>query len=418
VVKTAIAKGLAINAASKFIHTSYSKDLALDNASEVKEIVQSEYYKKLFPHIRIAKGEAVKHKWYTEQGGGVYTTSTAGQITGFGAGEVDDEKELSDEIDSIDTTSKFAGAIIIDDPIKPEDAASALMRDKVNNRFETTIRSRTNSRNTPIILIMQRLHKMDLAGYLLSIEPDDWTVLSLPALSTNEQGEEVALWPFKHTVEELHKIRKANRFVFETQYQQNPKEINEKRWCFAFSEEKHTGVCKFNPNEYLYLSFDFNRNPLCCTIWQKYDNTLFGLETISLEDATVHSMCVEIERKYKGSLMLVTGDASGKSKTTVSILDNFQIIKNYFNLSKSQRQYSGSNPRLQDSRYFVNGMFENVNIVIDKEKNKELIFDLDNVMSDAENKPIKTSRSNAAEQADSLDTMRYFFHRFCKDMLR
>ena len=63
---------------------------------------------------------------------------------------------------------------------------------KVNMRFETTIRSRTNSRNTPIILIMQRLHKNDLAGYLMSIEPDDWTVLSLSALSVNEQGEEVA----------------------------------------------------------------------------------------------------------------------------------------------------------------------------------------------------------------------------------
>lgn len=417
-VKTAIAKGLAINPASKFIHTSYSKDLALDNATEIKEIIQSEYFKRLFPHIAIAKGEAVKHKWYTEQGGGVYTTSTAGQITGFGAGEVPDE-EIESTIEELERSPRFAGAIIIDDPIKPEDAGSATMREKVNMRFETTIRSRTNSRNTPIIIIMQRLHKNDLCGYLMQIEPDEWEVLNLPALSIDEEtGEEVALWSFKHTVEELHKIRAANRFVFETQYQQNPKEINEKRWCFAFSEERHTGLCSYNPSEYLYLSFDFNRNPLCVTIWQFYNDTIYGIETISIDDATVHTICVEIERKYKGAFFLVTGDASGKSKTTVSILDNFQIIKNFFNLSKGQMQYSGSNPRLQDSRYFVNAIFEKANIIIDKERNKALIFDLDNVLADSENKPIKTSRSNAAEQADCLDTMRYFLHRFCKDILR
>ena len=417
-VKTFIAQGLAINPASKFIHTSYSKDLALDNASEVKEILQSDYFQELFPHIKIARGEAVKHKWYTEQGGGVYTTSTAGQITGFGAGEVENETEINETIEELEKQTTFAGAIIIDDPIKPEDASSATMREKVNMRFETTIRSRTNSRNTPIILIMQRLHKNDLAGYLMSIEPDDWTVLSLPALSVNEDGEEVALWEFKHTVAELKKIQSANRFVFETQYQQNPKEINEKLWCFAFNSEKHVGTALFNPNEYLYLSFDFNRNPLCVTLWQNYNDTIFCVDTIQMEDATVQTVCAEIDRRYHGAFFLVTGDASGKSKTTVSILDNFQIIKNYFDLTKGQMQYSGSNPRLQDSRYFVNAIFEKANIVIDKDKCKPLIFDLENVLSDSENKPIKTSRTNVAEQADCFDTMRYFLHRFCKDVLK
>jgi hypothetical protein len=241
-VKTFIAKGLAINPGAKFIHTSYSKDLALDNASEVKEIIQSEYFQELFPHIRIARGEAVKHKWYTEQGGGVYTTSTAGQITGFGAGEVEEELEA---IDQLEQSNKFSGAIIIDDPIKPEDAASPLMRDKVNMRFETTIRSRTNSRKTPIILIMQRLNILDLAGYLLEIEKNEWTVLSLPAISIDENGNEKALWEFKHTVAELHKIREANKYVFETQYQQNPKDVNDNPVFKAADIDAMLPNCKY-----------------------------------------------------------------------------------------------------------------------------------------------------------------------------
>jgi hypothetical protein len=118
---------------------------------------------------------------------------------------------------------KFGGAIIIDDSIKPEDADSDTVRERVNSRFDSTIRNRVNSRNTPIIVIGQRLHPNDLPGYLQRIEPGEWTVISLPALYVNEKGELSALWPFKHTVEELQKLKKINDIVFERQYQQNPK---------------------------------------------------------------------------------------------------------------------------------------------------------------------------------------------------
>lgn len=149
-------------------------------------------------------------------------------MTGFGAGQIDDpddkeEKEINDFMPGWDT--KFAGAIIIDDPIKPEDALSDTIRERVNNRFETTIRNRVNSRNTPIIIIMQRLHEHDLCGYLQEIEPEDWTVISLPCIQHDENGKEKALWEFKHTLEELHKIESANSFVFDTQYMQNPTPI-------------------------------------------------------------------------------------------------------------------------------------------------------------------------------------------------
>ena len=79
-----------------------------------------------------------------------------------------------------------------------------------------------NSRNTPIIIIMQRLHEHDLCGYLLETEPDEWKVLSLPVRTRDENGKDQALWPFKHTLEELRKLEDINSFVFQTQYMQNP----------------------------------------------------------------------------------------------------------------------------------------------------------------------------------------------------
>lgn len=211
-VKMFIAWCMARNAQSKFIHLSYSDTLALDNSEEVKDLITSDEFQQLFPNVRIKKDSKAKNKWYTEAGGGVLARSSSGQVTGFGAGAVDEEDEfLSD-------SPKFAGAIIIDDPIKPDDAHSETLRNKINTKFDSTIRSRTNSRNTPIIVVMQRVHEEDLSGYLQTVEPGVWTVISLPAIK--EDG--TALWDHKHTIEELRQLEAINKYVFETQYMQNP----------------------------------------------------------------------------------------------------------------------------------------------------------------------------------------------------
>lgn len=237
-VKNFIAAGLALNPAAKFIHLSYSDNLALDNSEEVRDMIQEEWFTNIFPEVQIKKDSKGKKKWYTTDGGGVYATSTRGQITGFGAGLVDDEispERLFDLSESEaeglasaeefipvwEKGKRFGGAIIIDDAIKPEDANSELLRTKVNERYYNTIVSRVNSRDTPIIIIMQRTHPDDLCGHLMANEPGEWEVLSLPCI--NPDG--TALWPHKHTIEELKTMWVRNPIVFESQYLQNPKPI-------------------------------------------------------------------------------------------------------------------------------------------------------------------------------------------------
>ncbi|MGX9985858.1 phage terminase large subunit [Soonwooa purpurea] len=231
VIKNFSAYGFAINPACKFIHLSYSADLAMDNSSEVQGTVTSEAFQELFDLELTSES---KKKWQTSHGGGFYAVSSGGQVTGFGAGTVqeesheDDEKDFENFIPYYD--SEFAGAILIDDPIKPDDALSDQKREAVNQKFDTTIRNRVNSRDTPIIIIMQRLHMNDLCGYLQKLEGvlgvDDggeWELIELPCLYNDENGEEKALWEHKHTVAELKEMRVKNPFVFETQYQMNPK---------------------------------------------------------------------------------------------------------------------------------------------------------------------------------------------------
>lgn len=197
-VKMYIAWSLAKNPAAKFIHLSYSDSLALDNSSMTKEYINSDAFTRLWD-IKLKKDSQSQKKWYTTDGGGVYATSSGGAITGFGAGS--------------------GGAIIIDDPLKPDDALSDVRRSFINNRYNTTIRSRVNDRDVPIIVIMQRLHEEDLSGYLLDGgSGEQWHHLKLSALDDDNKP----LWPEKHSFDELEAIRQADRYTFSGQYLQLP----------------------------------------------------------------------------------------------------------------------------------------------------------------------------------------------------
>lgn len=211
-VKCFIAWSLAKNPQSKFIHLSYSSDLALDNSSQTKQYIESDAFQSLW-EMQLKQDAKGKQKWFNTDGGGVYATASGGAITGFGAG-VAESKE-------------FAGAIIIDDPLKPDDANSEVKRKAVNERYNSTIRSRVNDRETPIIVIMQRLHEEDLSGFLLNGgSGEEWGHLCLPAL--NELNE--PLWEDKHSFEELEQMRQANRYNFAGQYMQTPSPEDGGEW--------------------------------------------------------------------------------------------------------------------------------------------------------------------------------------------
>ena len=189
----------------EFIHTSYSSTLASNNAWQTRELVTHEKYREVFPNVQLRHDSAAKHEWRTTAGGCVYATGAGGTITGYGAGK---------------HREGFSGAILIDDPHKADEARSDVIREGVIDWFQNTLESRKNSPQTPIILIMQRLHERDLAGWLIDGgNGEEWELIKLPAL--NEQTGE-ALWPEKHTAEELKRIRNSAPYTFAGQYQQEP----------------------------------------------------------------------------------------------------------------------------------------------------------------------------------------------------
>lgn len=189
---------------SEWIHASYSKRLATNNAYGVREVMRHEVYQQIFPWVKIRDDSAAKDEFRTEQGGLVYATGSEGSITGRGAGGM---------------SGRFQGAIVIDDPHKPGEANSDVMRQNVIDWFSTTMESRKNRPDTPIIVIMQRLHEHDLSGWLLAGgNGEKWERLNIPA----ETAEGESFWPEQFPWDDLKRKEVANRYVYAGQYMQNP----------------------------------------------------------------------------------------------------------------------------------------------------------------------------------------------------
>ncbi len=188
----------------EFIHVSYSATLAANNAFQTRNLVQEPAFKKIFPDLILRDDSKAKDDWRTVAGGVCYAQGTGGTITGFGAGKI---------------RESFGGAIIIDDPHKASEASSDTIRKNVIEWFQNTLESRTNSPDTPIIVIMQRLHEEDLAGWLLDGgNGEEWEHLELSAI----QPDGTALWPEKHSIETLERMELAAPYVFAGQYRQRP----------------------------------------------------------------------------------------------------------------------------------------------------------------------------------------------------
>lgn len=188
----------------EFILTSYSSGLSTMNSMAVKKILNSDWHRAMYPDTRLDKKGPDLQSWFrTSQGGCVYAVGMQGSITGFGAGK---------------TRKGFGGAIIIDDPMKAADVRSDVQRMNSIGYYLGTLKSRrNNAANTPIIIIMQRLHVEDLAGWVLKNEPGEWHSIVFPAIQDG-----VLLNPITTTVKELELMKVIDPMTYYAQYQQSP----------------------------------------------------------------------------------------------------------------------------------------------------------------------------------------------------
>ena len=191
---------------------SYAQDLADKLARDCRNIMTSRWYRRIFRRVRRpAPGREGAHH---DPPGCRLATSTGGVLTGRGA-----------------------DIILIDDPLKPEEALSDARRRAANEWFDHTLYSRLNDkRHGAIVIIMQRLHEDDLVGHVLAQEP--WEIVRFPAIAEAGELHEIeTVWgprsfrrrrdePLhagREPLETLDHIRRTiGEYNFAGQYQQSP----------------------------------------------------------------------------------------------------------------------------------------------------------------------------------------------------
>jgi predicted phage terminase large subunit-like protein len=285
----------------RVIVASYSLDLAANLHNAFREIVTSDWYRHLFPLMRIS-AKNTELELGTDQHGYRLATSVEGSLTGRG-GDI----------------------LVIDDYLKPADAQSDLKRTAANGWFFNTALSRLDDKRTgAVVVVGQRLHGDDLPGVLMARSPDEWTVLSLPAIATRTENIWIGhdehhrqpgdvLHAEREPLEELEKLRsQIGSDIFEGQWQQCPIPLGG-----FLIDRKYFRYCEHLPqrtsSSLILQSWDPASKPgdsnsrAACTTWLLQDNAyyFFGLLVGQFLAAELIEHAVEYARRYKPQQILV-----------------------------------------------------------------------------------------------------------------
>lgn len=314
-VKLFIAWCLANSPSGKFMHLSFADSLVKDNSDAIRDILKCPAFMYLFPECAISPKTDSKEKWYTERGGGLYAVSTGAPITGFGAGDFGNRIYSG----TGSPADGFGGCIIIDDPLKAGDCNSETRRERVNSRYTNTIQSRVNNPGkTPVVVIMQRLHDHDLAGFLLDGgSGEDWELLSMPA----ENPDGSPLWPQKHTKEMLERMKAADPETYAAQYMQSPMvasgNIFKREW-FRFYDSATIPVRfdrKFQSWDFTFKASAHSDN-VCGLLWGKKGPDFYLLDCVCGKMTFVESlkaMMLMTEKYPDATAKYVEAKANGEA---------------------------------------------------------------------------------------------------------
>lgn len=195
----------------RIICASYAQELSASLSNDSRRVMRELWYRRAFPGTRIDPAKDTEAEFRTTEGGYRLGTSVGGPLTGRGG-----------------------SLIIVDDPLKPQEALSRARRDSALEWYKNTLYSRLDNKvDDAIVVVMQRLHQDDLVGYLL--EQEGWVHLCLPAIAEADARIPIGdsayhfrkagdlLQPKREPLSVLDDVKATiGSFNFAAQYQQQP----------------------------------------------------------------------------------------------------------------------------------------------------------------------------------------------------
>lgn len=295
--------------AVQIICASYGQDLSDKLARDCRGVMSSAWYQTLFP-TRFMPDKRSVNDFMTTSMGFRMSTSVGGVLTGRGA-----------------------DLIIIDDPMKPDEALSETQRKRVNDWYDNTLVSRLNDKNTGcIIIIMQRLHQDDLVGHVL--EQEAWDVVNFPAIAEEDYSCPIesplgakqyhraagsALHSERESLTMLAEIRKRmGEYNFLSQYQQTPIPVGgamvKSSWLQYYGPEEKPATFDFIVQSWDTASkvSELSDYSVCVTIGKKGSrHYLLNVFRRRMEYPELKRAVLEQAKLHKPSTILIEDKSSG-----------------------------------------------------------------------------------------------------------
>jgi predicted phage terminase large subunit-like protein len=267
----------------KVIQTSHTAELAVGFGRKVRNLVDSEAYKKIFPELALQADSKAAGRWNTSKGGDYFAIGVGGAVTGKGA-----------------------DILIIDDPHSEQEAALAQVNPEIYDKVYEWYTSGPRQRLQPggsIVIVMTRWSLRDLTGQVIKSSAsrggDEWEVIEFPAILPSGNP----LWPEFWSLDELEKLHtELPNSKWMAQYQQQPTSdssaIVKREWWKIWPNETPP------PCDYILQTWDtaFEKNTRAdysaCTTWGIfYNDEDNGLPNIILLNAFKERMeWIELKR--------------------------------------------------------------------------------------------------------------------------
>ena len=300
---------LGRNPTEEIVCVSYGQDLSDKMSADTRRLINSPWYQNIFD-TRLINPRSRLGELKTLEGGSRLATSVEGMLTGRGG-----------------------NIIIIDDPLKPSEAASETQRKNVNDWFDHTVTTRANDKERgAVIIIMQRLHEDDLVGHLL--EQGQWEVLSLPAIAEADERHDYrclgqpkvkvrldgeALHPERESLARIAEAREAlGSYAYAAQYQQRPAPagggIIKAEWFPRYGpEEKPKFLQVVQSWDTASKISEVSSYSVCATLGVSRDKRIMVLDVFRgrLEYPDLKRKVVELFDRFHPAKVLVEDTAAG-----------------------------------------------------------------------------------------------------------
>lgn len=256
----------------KVIQTSHTAELAVGFGRKVRNLVDAEVYKTIFPGVGLQADSKAAGRWATNSGGDYFAIGVGGAVTGKGA-----------------------DILIIDDPHSEQEAALAEVNPDIYDKTYEWYTSGPRQRLQPggaIIIVMTRWSKKDLTGQVLKSAAqrgeEDWEVIEFPALFDDDEP----LWPEFWSAKELIALRN---------------ELPVGKWMAQYMQQPTSEVSAIVKREW-WKVWEDETPPYCDFIIQSWDTAF------SKSERADYSACTTWGVFYKD-------DDTGRSQANIILLN-------------------------------------------------------------------------------------------------